>query len=301
MSHYQEQGYLTWLPDWSYDAALFFAAILAIYAIGTHPDVKKQCIRAYNYNPKMLLMILLIVGAGVGASMGAFGYWTIQRQQQKQGTASIANQAKTETARAAQQTLGDSSSQETKVAKPEPNLLPVGYRKLFIGFNPATQTFIEADKGIPAVVALFTNDTERGKTISEAKEIRARIIFEPSEFYEKLNKGINDAEKTTTGFASVVEGIWLNERQSVVHFSRGETKTLIIAIQMQGDLGFGGFEGFGHSTSIRDGMEIFLPKIPILTADKYFVKVVLSGGESGDISELFHCTLLLRPEFKISR
>jgi hypothetical protein len=233
---------------------------------------------------------MVTVGACLGSGIGALFWWSVYKPS---ATAA-------QSAPAIQPPAEEVGTSEVKVEEPKPNLIPVGYRKLFITYNPTTKTFTEADSGIPAVAAQFSNAHERGKAILEAQDIRARVIFEPSEFYEKLSKGENDAEKTTTDFATVHEGIWLNEENSVVHFTRGETKTLILAVQMQ-EGGFGGFDAFEHSYSNRSGVEIYLPRIPKLTADKYVLKVVVEGGAGGDLSKLFHFTLTLRPEFNLSR
>jgi hypothetical protein len=67
---------------------------------------------------------------------------------------------------------------------------------------------------------------------------------------------------------------------------------LILAVQMP-DGGFGGFDAFEHSIKTINGNELFLPKIPKLTADKYMVKVELTGGAHG--YELYHFLITLRP------
>jgi hypothetical protein len=174
----------------------------------------------------------------------------------------------------------------------KPNIVPVGYGERQLNFNPLTQTFVMADTGLRAVVAEFRNAHESGREISEAKDIRAHVSFEPFDFYKKL-------DKTVPGFANVEEGIWLNEKNAVVNFTRGETKTLILVVQMQ-DGGFGGFDAFEHSTSrTPDGRELFLPRMPKLSADKYVVKVEITGGAKGEIAELYHFTITLRPKLKI--
>jgi hypothetical protein len=85
----------------------------------------------------------------------------------------------------------------------------------------------------------------------------------------------------------------------VVDFAEGETKTLILAVRMP-DGDFGGFDSFGHSMTTTNGKEVFLPKVPLLTADKYFVKVEITGGPHGELSVLYHFTISLRPGFNIS-
>jgi hypothetical protein len=266
-------------------------AVLGFACIGWLAAHLKWTCRLRSAQAATRPMTLIIIGV-VGGLL-AVSAWLLVPKLFAEDESS--NQPKPESSATAQPI-----QEEVKVEEPKPNLIPVGYRKLHVVFDPATQTFKEGDNGILTLVALFSNEHERGKQLSEAEDIRARISFEPSEYYEKLGKGIKDAEKSTTGFASVREGIWLNEKQSVVNFSRGETKTLIIAVQMQDDLGFGSFDAFEHSTATRNGREIYLPKIPKLTADKYVVKVVLSGGARGDIDELYHFTVTLRPEFNIS-
>ena len=179
-------------------------------------------------------------------------------------------------------------------APPEakPNIIPVRFRKLYITYDPPTRIFKEADTGIPAIAAQFRNAHEQGKQISEAKDIRAHVYFEPFDFYKKLDRSI-------PGFANVEEGIWLNEKNALVNFERGETKTLILVIQMQ-DGKFGGFDAFEHQLRTVDGRELFLPKIPMLTADKYMVKVEITSGVKGELAELHHFIITLRPEFNIS-
>jgi hypothetical protein len=179
-------------------------------------------------------------------------------------------------------------------AQPEakPNIIPVSFRKLYITYDPPTQTFREADAGILAVAAQFRNAHEQGKQICDAKDIRAHVYFEPFDFYKNL-------DRTIPGFANVEEGIWLNEKTALVNFERGETKTLVLVIQMQGEK-FGGFDAFEHQMRTLDGRELFLPKIPILTADKYLVKVQITGGVKGELAELHHFIITLRPEFNIS-
>jgi hypothetical protein len=162
--------------------------------------------------------------------------------------------------------------------EPKPNITPVGFRKLHITYDPVSQAYTEADTGILAVVAFFRNAHDFGKAISEAKEIRAHIIYQPSEYYEKLRKGVKDAEKTTPGFAGVNDGIWLNEKNPVVNFARGETKALVMAIELPTG-GFGGFDAFGHTFSNVNGIRIYIPTIPIMSADKYLVRVFITGGE----------------------
>ncbi len=183
---------------------------------------------------------------------------------------------------------------ESTTEKAAPNITTVSYGSRFINFDPSTQTFVTADAGIPALVIEFRNAHERGKEISEAKDIRAHVYFEPFDFYKKLDKNI-------PGFAHVEEGIWLNEKSAVVNFERGEAKTLILAVQMELAGGFGGFDAFDHSISRRpDGTEVFLPRIPKLTADKYVVKVEITGGTKGEIAELYYFTMTLRPKFDVS-
>jgi nitrogen fixation-related uncharacterized protein len=80
MSHYQDKGFLAFIPDWSYDVALFLAAIGVLYWVWTQDDVRKGCLWLYNRRPKVLLMILIIVGAILGGVTGVFGYWSIERQ-----------------------------------------------------------------------------------------------------------------------------------------------------------------------------------------------------------------------------
>ena len=174
----------------------------------------------------------------------------------------------------------------------KPNITPVGYQNTYITYDPSTQTFKEADTGIPALVAQFRNAHQQGKEISEGRDIRARIGFEPFDFYKKL-------DRTIPGFANVAEGIWLNEKNALVNFTKGETKTLILAVKMQ-DGRFGGFDWYEHQMQTIDGRELFLPKIPVLTADKYVVKVQITGGVKGEIADLHHFTITLRPEFTIS-
>lgn len=84
MSEYKEQGFLAWIPDWTPDAALFIAFLLLIYSAWTQSDVQRYRQIIYNRRPKMLLAILMIVGAVLGATVGAFGYWAIKRQNQRQ-------------------------------------------------------------------------------------------------------------------------------------------------------------------------------------------------------------------------
>jgi hypothetical protein len=81
MSHYQEQGYFASIPDWSYDAAVLLALLGFIYWAWTQDDIQRFCRWGYNRRPKMLLVILMIVGAILGSGAGAFGYWAIKKQQ----------------------------------------------------------------------------------------------------------------------------------------------------------------------------------------------------------------------------
>jgi hypothetical protein len=84
VSEYKEKGFFSWLPSWAPDAALVIAFLLLVYWVLNQPDVKRYRRKIYNYSPKMLLAILMFVGAVLGATLGAFGYWTIKRQQQRQ-------------------------------------------------------------------------------------------------------------------------------------------------------------------------------------------------------------------------
>jgi hypothetical protein len=82
MSHYQEKGYFGWIPDWAFDIALVLAFLLLIYWAWTQDDVQKWCRLLYNRSRKMLLWVLISIGACIGAMVGAFGWWTIHRQEQ---------------------------------------------------------------------------------------------------------------------------------------------------------------------------------------------------------------------------
>lgn len=176
---------------------------------------------------------------------------------------------------------------------PKPNIIPVSFGERHLRFDPSTKTFMTADTGIRALVAEFRNAHERGKEIIEGKDIRAHIYFEPFDFYKKLDKNI-------PGFAHVEEGIWLNEKSAVVNFARGEAKTLVLVVELEPN-GVGGFDAFDHSISKRpDGTEVLLPRVPKITANKYVVKVEITGGAKGEIAELYHFTITLRPKLTIS-
>lgn len=177
----------------------------------------------------------------------------------------------------------------TLIPASAPNLIPVSYGTLHILYDPATKTFKESDSGNLAVVARFRNAHEHGKEITDANDIRAHIYFEPIEFYKNLDKNI-------PGFANVDNGIWLDEKHPVVSFTRGETKTLILAV----DMGDGGFGAFDYRIEKGAGAERLLPRVPKLTVDKYVVKVEIIGGVHGELAELYHFTITLRPEFNIS-
>jgi hypothetical protein len=190
--------------------------------------------------------------------------------------------------------IAQQEERETIPEQPRPNIIPVGYGKRNITFDPSTQTFITVDTGMLALVVQFRNSHEYGKQISEATDIRAHIYFEPSQFYETLDRDM-------PGFAKVEEGIWLAQPSHIVNFARGATGVLVLAVQME-ENGFGGFDAFEHSISVKpDGTKLFLPRIPKLSADKYVVKVEITGGARGDIAELHHFTITLRPEFNIFR
>lgn len=274
-----QKGYLDRVPDPLLGLVGVVVACLFVYGVWHHPAINKVMLRLYSRSAKMLLMGLILLGAIVGGCVGAVGYWSIKKQNE-----TVARQDEKQEA---------PGEQTQKLPQPRPNIIPVAFGKRHITFDPITQTFQESDAGILALTMTFRNAHERDKEITDAKAIRAHIGFEPFDFYKKL-------DRTIPGFASVEEGIWLNEKSSVIDFSRGEAKTLVIAIEMLPH-GYGGFDAFQHSFSTRpDGSQIFLPRIPKLTADKYVVKVEITGGDKGEIADLNHCTVTLRPEFNIS-
>lgn len=174
---------------------------------------------------------------------------------------------------------------------PKPNLIPVHYGKHPIIYDPNTRTFKEgfADQGLLTMVVEFRNAHERGKEIIEAKDIRAHIYYEPFEFYKNLDRNI-------PGFAGVDDGVWLEEFQPTINFARGETKTLILAVQSPN----GTFAVYDHPIEQREGINIPFPRVRLLTADKYVVKVELTGGTHGEVYEFHVFTITLRPEFNIS-
>jgi hypothetical protein len=188
----------------------------------------------------------------------------------------------------------------TPTPAPKPNVIPVGLGKPPLIYDPDKRTFGEgfADSKLVAVAVTFRNAHEQGKELSEAKDIRAHIGYEPFEFYEKLGKGQNvkEAENSTKGFTSVDDGIWLDEAQPVVSFARGETKTLILAVKFPD----GSVATFSHPIEQRAGTSAPFPRLRPLIADKFVVKVEITGGEHGEIDELYHFTITLRPEFTIS-
>lgn len=178
--------------------------------------------------------------------------------------------------------------QEVKVDEPKPNLIPVGYGKRHLVYDHVTRTFTE-DGHLLAVVARFRNAHERSRRIAEVSDIRAHIYYEPSEFYKNLDRSIPD-------FAGVDNGIWLDEPHCSVDFARGETKTLILVVQ----LADGEFGAFDHRIEKIDDTDRLLPRVLKLTADKYHIKVELSGGADGEVCELYHFDVTLRPDFNIS-
>jgi hypothetical protein len=193
----------------------------------------------------------------------------------------------------AQPTLEEAKPPELKADEPKPNLTIVSYGIMNIIYDPATRIFKESGlqgKGIPAVVVQIRNAHEPGKEIIEANAIRAHIYYEPFGNYTHLGK---DAPGPT----KVDDGVWFREAQPIVNFARGETKTLIVAVQSP-DGSFGAFE---HPIEQREGIAMPFPLILKLTADLYMMRVEITGGAHGEISELYPFTLMLRPEFKISR
>lgn len=188
---------------------------------------------------------------------------------------------------------------EGKAEEGKPNLIVVGYGKPPTIFNFDTRTFREgfADRGTETLVVEFRNAHERGKKISEAKNIRAHIGFEPFEYYEKSGRGVKNAAEGITGWARVDEGVWIGEAQPVINFAPGETKTLILASPGPD----GTFHAYGHPIEHRPGTIAPFPRLHMLTAYKYVVKVQLTGGSQGEIAELYQFTVTLRPEFNISR
>lgn len=174
--------------------------------------------------------------------------------------------------------------------KPKPNLTIASYGKLNIIYDPATRTFKEGlDKGISAVVVHFRNAHELGKEITDANDIRAHIYYEPFEYRNNLNENL-------PGFTTANDGVWFREVQPVVNFARGETKALILAIQIPN----GEFGAFEHPIEQREGLSMPFPLVLKLTADKYRVKVQITGGANGEVYEFYVFTLTLRPEFSIS-
>lgn len=266
------------VPDWLFILLCLVPLSLWCYWAWTHERIKKHRRLIYTY-PIVSLLIMIIVGMCAGGSFGVLLWWSVYRQP------STAVQAVPTT----QPIIEEVKLPEVRVDDPKPNLIPVSYGKRHIVYDPTTQTFKESDSGILTVVAQFRNAHERSKKISEANDIRAHIYYEPSEFYKNLDKNI-------PGFTKVDDGIWLDEKQFLVNFKRGETKTLILAVQMPD----GGFGAFDYRFEKADGPERLLPRVPKLTADKYVVKVQLTGEANGDIDELYHFQITLRPEFNIS-
>ncbi|MDQ1590593.1 MAG: hypothetical protein QOG71_1220 [Pyrinomonadaceae bacterium] len=186
----------------------------------------------------------------------------------------------------------------TPTPEPQPNLIPVHYGQHPVIYDPATRTFKEglADLGVLTIVVEFRNAHERGKELAEAKDIRAHINYEPFKFYENLGKGVKNPMEGVTGFAGVADGVWLDESQPVVNFARGETKTLILATPFPD----GTFGVYDHPIEQRAGVRIPFPRLRMLTADKYVVKVQLTGGAKGEIAEQYNFTITLRPKFNIT-
>lgn len=79
LKHYQAQGFFPNVPEWTYDIALILAFAGLAYWLWTQDDAQKFLRWLYNRNKKMLLLLLIIIGALVGSCVGLFGYWAIER------------------------------------------------------------------------------------------------------------------------------------------------------------------------------------------------------------------------------
>ena len=187
---------------------------------------------------------------------------------------------------------------EVKAEEGKSNIIVVGYNKLPTIYDPVARVFKEgfADQGMTALVVEFRNAHERDKVLSEAKNIRAHISFEPFEFYENLRKGIKNPKENVSGWQSVDDGVWLEEPQPLIEFARGETKTLILATQFPDGM----FAAYSHPIEHRAGTQAPFPRLRMLTAGKYVVKVQITGGAHGEVYELHPFTITLRSEFNIS-
>jgi hypothetical protein len=275
------------VPDWLYFLFWLVPLFMVLYVGWTDKRVKKFHPVIYTY-PRMSLAIMIVVGAVIGGVIGALFWWGVSRQ--------LVTAAQSAPIRP---TLEEVSQPEVKAEEGKPNIIVVGYNKPPVIYDPVARIFKEAfaDQGALTLVAYFRNAHEHGKELSEATDMRAHIGYEPFEFYEKLGKGIKNAQESTSGWQSVDDGVWLGETQPLVKFARGETKALILAAQGKD----GTFFTYSHPIEQNVGITVPFPRVRILTADKYIVKVQITGGSKGEIAELYHFTITLRPEFAILR
>jgi hypothetical protein len=85
------------VPDWGFDIAVLFVLGLAVYLVCTQPDVRDAVVYIDRYRPQMLFPLLVIAGAVLGGSAGAFGAWRIRHYRQGQKPTESSAQSSTTT------------------------------------------------------------------------------------------------------------------------------------------------------------------------------------------------------------
>jgi hypothetical protein len=115
-----QKGWLDDVPDPLLGILCVIPLLLCVYGLWHHPSVQKFLHLLYNRIPKMLLTILMISGSALGATLGAFGYWTIKRQQQRQDKPT----AEAQTAPVVKTVPPSPSSSPTVAVTPSPQPTP---------------------------------------------------------------------------------------------------------------------------------------------------------------------------------
>lgn len=224
MSHYSSLGFFPGIPEWAYDAALLLAFIGLVYWAWSQDDVTKARFWLYNHKPTMLLALLLILGAILGTSAGAFAYWAIKREHHR-GTDANKPQD-TDTAQQAQASKPELTGEIIQLLftdepnKPVQTLIQVSVRNL------GARTIVD---GWPLEIRsegvnLKTKPTHvwENLTLSSAQKGGTKIVLNKSDLiYEKLaTKGTLAPEdgRVTGWLRYAIEGVTyqqLNEKGAV--------------------------------------------------------------------------------------
>jgi|SRR5882724_314872 len=76
------EHYIASFPDWGSDVVVVLIVCIGVYLIWTQPDVRDAILYIKQHLPRMLFPVLIITGAAIGGSVGAFGAWRIRHYRE---------------------------------------------------------------------------------------------------------------------------------------------------------------------------------------------------------------------------